>query len=46
LADALVKLNQTPLALFRDENPGKNFLYIYIEMTGTYFILLLFKIKK
>jgi hypothetical protein len=51
LTEAFAKLNQVPLALFpRDENPNKdNLLYIYIRMTGTYFIFLpftLFKIKK
>jgi hypothetical protein len=48
LTEALAKLNQMPLALFRNENPGKNFLYIYIRMTGNVlsFYHLLFKIKK
>jgi hypothetical protein len=34
-AFAKVKLNQVPLILFPcDENPDKNFFYIYIRMTG------------
>jgi hypothetical protein len=39
LTEAFSRLSQVPLALFSsDENPDKdNFLYIHIEMTGTYF---------
>jgi hypothetical protein len=41
LTEAFARLNQTPLALFRDDkNPNKDFFYICI--TGTYFILLPF----
>jgi hypothetical protein len=45
LTEAFAKLNQVPLALFpSDENPEiENFFNIYIEMTGTYFILYSFK---
>jgi hypothetical protein len=36
MTEALVRLNQVPLALIHsDENP--DFLFVYIEMTGTYF---------
>jgi hypothetical protein len=35
LTEAFAKLNQVPLALIHsDENPDKNFLYIYIRKAG------------
>jgi hypothetical protein len=51
LTEALARLNQTPLVLFPSDNDPNNekvFRSIFIEMTGTYFILLafIFKIKK
>jgi hypothetical protein len=44
LKEALVKLNQVPLALVPIDNDpdNENVFCIYIEMTGTYFILLPF----
>jgi hypothetical protein len=47
LTEAFARLNQVPLAFFpRDKNPdNENFFYIYIKMTGTYFIIYCLKLK-